>query len=373
MRDLIRMTNREIYNMDKNRYCVIMCGGVGSRFWPYSRANYPKQFLNFLGMDRSLLQLSYDRIKGLVPEENVVVVANELYKDLIKEQLPFLNEKHILLEPARRNTAPCIAWAINHIRAIDPDASVMVAPSDHIILKEEAFRESIRRGFEFVENNNALLTLGIKPSRPETGYGYIQIGEGIEEGISRVKTFTEKPNLDLAKVFLETGEFFWNSGLFLWSVESIYQALHEHAPEISSVMDRGADDFGTDSETNFIQNEFVNCPSISIDYAVMEKANNVYVECVDFGWSDLGTWGSLYENSQKDENGNVMQNCDGIFYESRGNMVASKNKKAIVAVGLEDYIVADGDDVLLICPMKDEQRIKHFVNDLKAKYGDKYI
>lgn len=359
--------------INSNRYCVIMCGGIGSRFWPYSRTNYPKQFIDFLGIGRTLLQMSYDRIKDLVLPQNIVVVANEMYAPLIKEQLPFLSDAHILLEPARRNTAPCISWAINHIKATNPNASIMVAPSDHLILKEDEFRKSIEKGFEFVETHDALLTLGIKPSRPETGYGYIQVGEKCDEGISKVKTFTEKPNLELAKVFLETGEFFWNSGIFLWSASSIYKSLHENAPEICAVLDKGSEAYATANEMTFINQEFPNCPNISIDFAVMEKAKNVFVECVDFGWSDLGTWGSLYENSPKNKDGNVVQNCNTMLYESQNNIVAVKGEKMIVAVGLNDYIIADADDVLLICPKAEEQRIKHFVNDLKTKYGDKYI
>lgn len=356
-----------------NRYCVIMCGGIGSRFWPYSRANYPKQFIDFLGIGRSLLQMSYDRIKGLVPENNIVIVANEKYADLIKEQLPFLDESHILLEPARRNTAPCITWAINHIKAINPEASVMVAPSDHLILKEEAFRDSVLHAFDFIESNDALLTLGLKPSRPETGYGYIQTGRLVEPSIYKVKTFTEKPNLELAKVFLETGEFLWNSGIFFWKASTISDALHSYAPEICAILDRGAKMYGTPQEKEFISQEFTNCPNISIDFAVMEKAQNVYVESVDFGWSDLGTWGSLYENSQKDTNGNAISNCDASLYDSSNNIITSKdNGKMVVAVGLDNYIVADSGDVLLICPKAEEERIKHFANDLKIKYGDKY-
>lgn len=359
--------------MDNNRYCVIMCGGIGSRFWPYSRANHPKQFIDFLGTGRSLLQMSYDRIKGLIPEKNIVIVANEKYSKLIKDQLPFLDESHILLEPARRNTAPCIAWATSHILAHNPDASIMVAPSDHLILKEDAFRESVLKAFDFVERHDSLLTLGINPSRPETGYGYIQKGKEIESGTSKVKTFTEKPNLDLAKVFLETGEFLWNSGIFFWKAKAINEALHQFAPEICSILDKGTGHFGTASETEFIQQEFPNCQNISIDFAVMEKAQNVYVESVDFGWSDLGTWGSLYENSSKSENGNVISHCDAALYDSSNNIVTSKDEnKIVVAVGLNDYIIADAGDVLLICPKGEEGRIKHLANDLKVKYGDKY-
>ncbi len=230
---------------NSHRYCVIMCGGVGSRFWPYSRENCPKQFIDFLGTGRSLLQMSYDRILPIVPKENILVVTNEKYAPLIREQLPDLLPENILLEPARRNTAPCIAWAAFHIAAIDPAASMIVTPSDHLITRENIFEDCVRRGFEFVEKNDALLTLGITPVRPETGYGYIQVGQEAEPGILKVKTFTEKPNLELAKVFLETGEFFWNSGIFLWRASTIIDALRKHDSDLTVRFDRGASDFGT--------------------------------------------------------------------------------------------------------------------------------
>lgn len=361
-----------IINMD-NRFCVIMCGGIGSRFWPYSRASLPKQFIDFFGTGRSLLQMSYDRIKGIIPPENVVVVTNEQYAPLVHKQLPELSASQILLEPARRNTAPCIAWAAYHIRAINPDAAIMVAPSDHLILKNDEFKKSIETGFEFVEKNDALLTLGIKPSRPETGYGYIQIGDKFNDDISQVKTFTEKPNEDLAKVFIETGEFFWNSGIFLWRADSIIKAMQDKAPEVVVVFDRGNEVFGTKSEKDFIEQNFPACPNISIDFAVMEKAPNVYVECVDFGWDDLGTWGALYDNSPKNRDGNVTQNCEVMMFDCHDCIVATNSNKLIVASNLNDYIIADADDVLLIVPKSEEQKIKLYVNEVKATYGDKYL
>lgn len=356
-----------------NRYCVIMGGGIGSRFWPYSRTDYPKQFIDFFGTGRSFLQMSYDRVKDIIPDDHIFIVTNELYAPLIKEQLPQLADNQILLEPARRNTAPCIAWAAYHIAALDPDASIMVAPSDHLIMRENAFRESILKGFDFVENNEALLTLGIKPSRPETGYGYIQVDHQIIPGFNKVKTFTEKPDLELAKVFVATGEFFWNSGIFLWSAKSIIKAMGEYALDVACVFEKGAKLYGTKREMEFINSEFRNCPNISIDFAVMEKASNVYVECVDIGWSDVGTWGSLYDNSPKNKDGNVTQNCNAYMLDSKDNMVAVKGDKLVVAVGLDDYIIADAEDVLLICPKSEEQRIKLIVNEVKSLYGDKFI
>ena len=357
-----------------NRYCVIMCGGVGSRFWPYSRAERPKQFIDFFGTGRSLLQMSYDRIKVIVPAENIVVVTNGTYAPLVREQLPEVKEECILLEPARRNTAPCIAWAAYHIYAKNPEASIMVAPSDHLILKEDEFRENILKGFEFVESHDALLTLGIKPNRPETGYGYIQIGGVTDaEGILKVKTFTEKPNLELAKVFLESGEFFWNSGMFLWSAKSIISAMRSCAPDVAEQFDKISDMIGTCREQEVINTNFESCPNISIDFAVMEKAPNVYVQCVNFGWNDLGTWSVLHEFSPKNREGNVAQNCKALLYNCNDNMIAVSGDKLVVASGLQGYIVADADDVLLICPKSEEQKIKQYVNDVKASFGDKYL
>lgn len=358
--------------IDNHRYCVIMCGGIGSRFWPYSRADRPKQFIDFFGTGRSLLQMSYDRILPMVPAENIVIVTNALYAPLVKEQLPDLRDDQILLEPARRNTAPCIAWAAYHIAARDPQASMIVTPSDHLITRQQAFQQCVTKGFEFVEQNDALLTLGIEPTRPETGYGYIQIGSAVDETISKVKTFTEKPNLELAKVFLASGEFFWNSGIFMWKAQTVIDALHRYAPDIATVFDAGQDCFGTDREMEFIEQEFPGCMSISIDFAIMEKASNVFVERVNLGWNDLGTWSALYDNSPKNREGNVTQNCSVLAYNSKGNIFAVKGDKLVVVSGLNDYIIADAGDVLLVCPKSEEQRIKQMVNDAKVNFGDKY-
>lgn len=358
---------------NKHRYCVIMCGGIGSRFWPYSRTSRPKQFIDFFGTGRSLLQMSYDRILPIVPKENIIVVTNSQYADLVKEQLPELNENQILFEPARRNTAPCIAWASYHINKIDKDASMIVTPSDHLITRERDFEKSIITGFEFVENNEALLTLGIKPSRPETGYGYIQIGQPVDDTILKVKTFTEKPDRELAKVFLQSGEFFWNSGIFLWRTSTIIESFNHLAPEISRVFEEGKPYYDTPEESKFINEKFPGCMNISIDYAIMEKSKRVYVECVDFGWNDLGTWSALFDNSPKNRDGNVTQNCKVVSYDSSGNIFAVSEDKLVVVDGLKDYIIADAGDVLLICPKANEQSIKQMVNDTKIKFGDKYL
>ncbi len=359
--------------IDKHRYCVIMCGGIGSRFWPYSRSSRPKQFIDFLGTGRSLLQMSYDRILPIVSKENVLIVTNEIYAPLVREQLPELSEDQILLEPARRNTAPCIAWAAYHIAAKDPQASIMVAPSDHLITQEALFEKAIIDGFEFVEKNNALLTLGIKPTRPETGYGYIQVGQPVEGGFFKVKTFTEKPKLELAEVFVESGEFFWNSGIFLWKAHHIIEELKQHAPDVADVFESGKGAYGTPAEREFINRAFPGCVGISIDFAVMEKSRNVFVECVSFGWSDLGTWSALYDNSPKNRDSNVTQNCNVLAYNAEGNIFAVNGEKLIVVDGLKDYIVADSGDVLLVCPKGEEQRIKQMVNDVHLAFGEKYL
>ena len=350
-----------------------MCGGVGSRFWPFSKAALPKQFIDFFGTGRTLLQMAFDRMEGIVPTENILLITNESYGPLIKEQLPEIQDKQILLEPTRRNTAPCIAWAAHHIKAINPSAKMMVAPSDHLIINVDKFRQSVVSAFEFIENRDALVTMGIKPSRPETGYGYIQVGEPVEGNFSIVKTFTEKPNEDLARVFLQSGEFFWNSGMFFWSADSILKALRDCAPEVNAVFENGEQLFGTPQEEEYINTNFEACPSISIDFAVMEKAPNVFVETVDFGWNDLGTWRSLYDHSPKNKDGNVTQNCKALMFNSNNNIVALKGDKLIVASGLEGYIVADVDDALLIVPLEEEQKIKQYVNEVKSKYGDKYL
>ena len=271
----------------KDNYCVIMGGGIGSRFWPFSRKTMPKQFLDFFGTGRSLLQQTFDRFNKIIPTENILIVTNAIYADLVKEQLPELDPKQILLEPARRNTAPCIAWASYHIRSLNPNANIVVAPSDHLILKEGEFLAAIEKGLDFVSKYDKLLTLGIKPNRPETGYGYIQIAEQEGDNFYKVKTFTEKPELELAKVFVESGEFYWNSGLFMWNVNTIIKAGEALLPELASKLAPGKDVYGTPEEKAFIEENFPACPNVSIDFGIMEKADNVYVSLGDFGWSDL--------------------------------------------------------------------------------------
>ena len=388
-----------------NNYCVIMAGGVGSRFWPYSREEKPKQFLDFFGTGRSLLQMTVDRFRPIVPIENMFIVTNVAYKQIILQQVPDLSEGQILCEPARRNTAPCIAYATAHIRAIcrrrtenltptlsqgegengtdgDPlgidwtrpemQANIVVAASDHLILEEEKFREAIVRAFEFVSKNKAICTLGMQPTRPETGYGYIQFVRdelnGVEseklKDIYPVKTFTEKPNLEMAKVFLQSGDFLWNSGIFIWNLQTISEAFRYLLPEVADRFREGELLMGTEEEEKFIEQIFPKCPNISIDYGIMEKADNVYVMPSSFGWSDLGTWGSLYELSEKDAEGNVSLHSEAHFYEAKGNIIVlEKGKKAIVQ-GVDDMIIAEQDGALLVCKKAEEQRIKQFVSEL---------
>lgn len=359
--------------MKHNNYCVIMSGGIGSRFWPFSREARPKQFLDFFGTGRSLLQMTVDRFKKILPMENIFIITNEKYKDLTLEEIPEIDPKNILLEPLRRNTAPCIAYASYHINAINPNANIIVAPSDHLILKEDEFLSIVAKAFDFVRTHDILLTLGIKPNRLETGYGYIQIDEEELEGIHKVKVFTEKPNYDLAKIFYESGEFLWNSGIFIWNVKTIIKAFRENMNDLSSIFDQGMDYYTHEGEHDFIQQQYAYCPNISIDYGIMEKASNVCVLASDFGWSDLGTWGSLHDISDKDKNANVSLDCESMFFDSSENIVALPKGKLAAIQGLNGYIVAEADGVLLICKKQDEQRIKQFVADAKLKYSDKYI
>lgn len=360
-------------NNNKNNYCVIMSGGIGSRFWPFSREARPKQFLDFFGTGRSLLQMTFDRFKKILPVENIFIVTNKDYVDMIARELPDLPPSRILAEPMRRNTAPCIALATYHIHSINPNANIVVAPSDHLILKEDEFLSVIEKSYAFVERNPVLLTLGIRPSRPETGYGYIQMSDEEIDGVTKVKVFTEKPNFELAKVFYESGEFLWNSGIFIWNIQSILEAFREHLPEITGRFDDAIADFGTEREKDFIEENFPFCPNISIDYGIMEKSSKVCVQAADFGWSDLGTWGSLYDISEKDESANANLASKTMFHDSAKNIVALPADKLAVIQGLEGYIVAESDNVLLICKKEDEQKIRQFVTDVKLKYGEDYI
>lgn len=348
-----------------------MAGGVGSRFWPFSRNERPKQFLDFFGTGKSLLQMTVDRFRPLVPTEQILIVTNVQYKNIVLEQIPDLQETQVLCEPARRNTAPCIAYATARINALSDEANIIVAPSDHLVLHEDVFRQTIEKGLQFVATHDALLTLGMQPTRPETGYGYIQKSEG-DGTLCRVKTFTEKPNRELAEMFIKSGEFLWNSGMFLWNLQSINKAFATHLPDIAEKFSKGASQMGTTAEDAFIQEIFPSCANISIDYGLMEKADNVYVLAADFGWSDLGTWDSLYDLSEKDGKGNVSLKCETAFYDSNGNIVVLPEGKLAVIQGIDDCIVAESDNVLLICKKENEQNIRQFVNDAQVRFDGKY-
>lgn len=360
-----------------NNYCVIMAGGIGSRFWPMSRASHPKQFIDILGTGETLIQQTFNRFKKIIPVENIYIVTNEKYADLVREQLPLMHNYQIISEPSRRNTAPCIAYASYKISEKVPDANIVVAPSDHIILHEDAFIDIISSALTAVSNNDWLLTLGLKPTRPDTGYGYIQFKDTDsypdDLRIKKVKTFTEKPILEMAKEFLESGDFLWNSGIFIWSVQNILKAFEKYLPEIKDSFERGKGIYNTEKEAEFIQQAYTTCKSISIDFGVMEKADNVYVLCSDFGWSDLGTWGSLYENRQKNEDGNAIIGKDVLMYDSHNCIVNMPEDKLVVLQGLDDYIVVESKGILLICRKQDEQQIRQFVNDVRIEKGEKYI
>ena len=361
--------------MHTNNYCVIMSGGVGSRFWPYSREAKPKQFLDIFATGRSLLQMTYDRFAKVIPKENFVIVTNAAYRDLILEQLPELKADQILLEPMRRNTAPCIGWATYHIQAKNPNANILVTPADHLILQEDIFDEAIRRSLDYVENHPQLVTLGIRPSRPETGYGYIQVSDIREDNFVQVKTFTEKPNREMAQVFYESGEFLWNSGMFAWNVQTIHAAFEEHLPALTSVLNEANAHYATPREQELVSSLFPQCPNISIDYAVLEKAHNVMVLPVDFGWADLGTWGSLYELKKEEDEANVALHTEALFYEAKGNIVSmdgEASEQLVVVQGIDDCIVAHSEGVLLICKRDQEQRIKEFIGQASLRYSKKF-
>jgi mannose-1-phosphate guanylyltransferase len=359
-----------------NRYVIIMAGGVGSRFWPLSRRERPKQFLDIVGTGETLIQQTYRRFKKCCPEKNIFVVTNSEHKNLVIEQLG-IDPSRVLAEPFRRNTAPCLAYGTFRILKENPEALIAVTPADHLIVKEEEFCNVIQSCFDFAKGNDALITLGIKPDRPETGYGYIQADQKKSvkgnENLVKVKTFTEKPDIDLAKVFLESGDFFWNSGIFIWNIKSILSAFEKYMPDMYTVFDEGRDLFGTKQEMSFIGKTYAECKSISIDYGIMEKADNVYVMCTDIGWSDLGTWSSLCEHSSIDKKGNSVIRGDIFSYENEGNIFNISPGKIAVIQGLKDYIVVDSDNVLLIVKKEEEQNIKQYLEDVKNSTKEKFL
>lgn len=362
--------------LNKNNYCLIMAGGIGSRFWPLSRASHPKQFLDILGVGTSLLQQTFARFSKVVPKKNIFVITNAEYKDITLSCID-IKADHILLEPLRRNTALCIAYACHRIGMENPEANIVVTPADHLVRNEKVFLDTIRRGLEFSAQRDALLTIGITPSRPDTGYGYIQFNRNSSDSafpdIREVRTFTEKPDLPTAKSFLRSGEFLWNSGMFFWSLQSILTAFEFYMPDTCALFQEYAAQLGTPEESGAIRDIYERSRNISIDYAIMEKADNVYVLPSDFGWSDIGTWGSLYANLPKDNNQNAMVGKQAFLYDTKGCLIDIPNDRLAVIQGMEDMIVVLSDDVLLICRKEEEQRIKDFVNEIKLRSGSRYI
>ena len=354
--------------MNKNNYAVIMAGGIGSRFWPMSQKDCPKQFLDILGTGETLIQQTFNRLLRICPNENILVVTNQKYKELCLEQLPKVIEKNILCEPAMRNTAPCVAYAAFKIQSQNKDANMIIAASDHIIIKEDEFVRVMNECLFLSQKHDILLTLGIKPSRPDTGYGYIQFTDQDlikHKKVRKVKTFTEKPNQELALNFLDSGDFLWNSGMFIWSARAITLAYRRYLRDIYDVFEEGKSYYNTIKETEYINMVFAGCKNISIDYGIMEKSSNVYVYPANLGWSDLGTWGSLYDQMELDNNDNSIQGDNVKLYNSSNNIINVPKEKLVVIQGLNGYIVVENNGTLLICKKEDEQQIRRFVADLK--------
>lgn len=358
--------------MNKNYYAVIMAGGVGSRFWPVSTQNFPKQFHDMLGKGDSLLQKTFKRLAQLIPTENILIATNARYKDLVLTQLEDVKENQLLLEPAIRNTAPCILYAALKIKEQNPEGVMIVAPSDHWIEDEKTFIENIKTSFEACAKQDILMTLGIQPSFANTGYGYIHFENDTKE-IKKVKQFTEKPELPVAEQFLASGEYLWNAGIFVWSVASILKAFESSLPKMTALFCEGNQVYNTEFEDDFIASNYGKAEDISIDYGIMQKATNIYVLPVDFGWNDLGTWSSLYDKLEKDEEKNAVVNATTIFRNASGNMISTQSKKHVVIQGLDDYIVVEKEDMLLIVPKKEDQNIKQIVTDVRATFGDEFV
>lgn len=360
--------------MNKNHYVAIMAGGIGSRFWPMSRTDYPKQFLDILNTGKTLIQATFDRFAQFIPKENIYVVTSESYREIVARQLVEMNPDNILCEPSRKNTAPCIAYISYKLDQLNPEANLICAPADHLITDEESFRQTCLDALNFTSHIKALLTLGIKPTNPNTGYGYIQFEPySVSDNVYKVKTFTEKPDKELARTFVASGDFLWNAGIFVWQIKNIIKAFEKLLPEIHEVFDAEKAAFNTDKEKDAIERIYPQCVNISIDYGIMEKADNVYVIPSSFGWSDLGTWASAYDTLEKDYLENAVAGDNVMIIDATKNMVHADNKKLILLQGLEDFIVVDTADVLLICKKDKEQEIKAYVAEVKRNKGDKYL
>ncbi len=354
-------------------YVAIMAGGVGSRFWPGSREHRPKQFLDILGVGKSLLRLTFERFLGLCPASHIFVVTNAAYTDLVAEQLPELTPNQILGEPSRNDTAPCVAYTAFKLAGLSPNATLVVAPSDHIVLQPEVFLNLLRKAINFAHQRDALITLGIQPTHPNTGYGYIQVGQEETDGIFRVERFTEKPNAKTAQKFLNSGKYLWNAGIFVWRLPAILRAFERHAPDIYEVLQKGKDAYNTPIEASFLQAHYPITRKAPVDIAILEKADNVFTLPADFGWSDLGTWASLHQESPKDAHDNVVQTPTALLYDVQDTLVRAPKGKLIVVRGLRDYIVVDEGDVLLIWPKSEEQAIKQARADVQRQFGEDFL
>ena len=357
-------------NRNKNYYAILMAGGVGSRFWPVSTQEFPKQFHDMLGTGDTLIQKTFHRLATLIPKENIFILTNERYNDLVFEQLPEVTKRQVVLEPAMRNTAPCILYASLKIQKENKDAVMLVAPSDHWIEDELAFAENVQQAFNFCENNNALMTLGITPTFPNTGYGYIEYKKESTDAIKAVSQFREKPNYETAKSFISQGNFLWNAGIFMWSAKTVIEAFKNSQPKLFSLFEKGIAAYNTAFEDDFIRDNYGNAENISVDYAIMEKSKNVFVLPASFDWNDLGTWGSLYDKLDKDSNDNAIVNSQILAEDASGNMIRTKANKVVVVDGLQNYIIVDKEDVLLIFPKAKEQDIKKVLQKVKDQFGE---
>jgi mannose-1-phosphate guanylyltransferase len=358
--------------MNKNYYAILMAGGAGSRFWPVSTQDFPKQFHDMLDTGDTLIQKTFHRLAKLIPKENIFILTNEHYNDLVLEQLPDVTQRQVVLEPAMRNTAPCILYASLKIQKENPDAVMVVAPSDHWIEDENTFSKNVEEAFQFCSKNDALMTLGIEPTFPNTGFGYIEFDKTSAKAIKSVNQFREKPDYETAKGFIAQGNFLWNAGIFMWSVKSVVQAFQNNQPDLFNLFEKGISAYNTNAEENFIKENYPKAENVSVDYAIMETSKNVYVIAAEFDWNDLGTWGSLYDKLDKDVSGNAVVNSRTLTEDASGNMIRTKNDKIVVVDGLQDYIIVDKDDVLLIYPKTKEQDIKKVLQKVKDKFGNQY-
>ena len=361
-------------NTIQNCYCVIMAGGIGSRFWPQSRVKHPKQFVDFFGVGKSLLRQTYERFARIIPRENIIVSTHSDYSDLVLEQLPELAPEQVLHEPAHKGTAPSMAFVAYHIRTLNPEANIVMAPSDQMIMDEEAFAKDMHNALAHVAKHDCLLTVGIRPTHPETRYGYIQLSHEVEDGFSKVKTFTEKPELEFARIFVESGEFYWNTGLFVWNVNTIINTMRQMLPDMSARLETiFCKEPDRDKRRAALYECYESFPNISVDYAVIERASNVYMQVGSFGWADMGRWDDVYRHSNKDTEGNVTHGGKVEYYNSRNNLVSAAPNKVVILQDLEGYLINDSEDVLVICKKDEDDDFKKFRTSVMLKHGEKYM